>query len=199
MPLIDFGSILPSLESDLDSKEFKLAVEQIHSHFFKLLIRHFRKQGITIADAKILANTVIINLIKSIRRKNFRGQLGDITNYVYGIAKNVYKVFKSTSNQSQFIDFEENTNYIVEPDVYKNLSSKDLTILIDHVLGHVGTQCGQMLNLWMRSYSYEEIANLLGYTIGSIKVKIFRCKQDLKTLIEQSPALQAELKELQYG
>lgn len=195
---IDFHAILDSLESDLQSKKFKLAAEQIHSYFFKSLIQYFKHRGLAVPDAEILANTVIANLIKSIRRKNFNGQVEDLDNYVYGIAKNVYKSIK-TVKQAQLINFEEDVDYTTEPNVYENLLRKDLTVLIDQVLGHIGEQCGQILNLWMRSFSHEEIANLLGFTMGSIKVKIFRCKQNLKTLIEQNPALYSELKELQYG
>jgi RNA polymerase sigma factor (sigma-70 family) len=81
---------------------------------------------------------------------------------------------------------EEETEYLdPQPDALENLEHKERSELVHEALAKLPDPLRQVLILRdLQEYSYEEMAQLLGWRMGTIKSRLFRARKELGQLLK---------------
>lgn len=145
------------------------------------------------SDAEDLVQDTFVALWSKINEDKFRGD-SSLKTYTMGIARNLWldRLRKRSKLSSVPADDVLQTR---EDTALGDLDSK---LERDMVLCHLETalldlsaECQQRLNLcYKEGLDHREIASVIGRSVGSIRVLLFRCRQSLLEILKERFALE---------
>lgn len=154
------------------------------------------KHGGNEEDARDVYHEGIITLDRKIRQGEYEDR-GTIESYLFGICRfiwsNQQRKNKKVDLKDDFTLYDRSTG---ENPLDTMLNNEDQN-LVDSLFSSLGENCSKILSLWKLSYSMNEIAEQMGLPSGdNARKHKFRCYQKLIGLINNSPELAINLKNL---
>lgn len=168
-----------------DKRAFELLVEKYHRRLQRLLSRMVR-------DADEVDDIAQETFIKAYRAlPNFRGDAAFYT-WLYRIGVNTAKNYLVTRKKAMptisdqaFGDDDEPDERLVAQDISTpetELQSKQVAMAVNQVVEALPEELRTAITLReMEGLSYEEIAELMGCPIGTVRSRIFRAREAIAT------------------
>jgi RNA polymerase sigma factor (sigma-70 family) len=164
------------------------AFEQLYrDHFYKVKQMIFKNNG-TVDDAREIFQDTMIILFKKVRDSDFKltVQLGT---YIYAIAHNVWLKKIRDSKHLKMISIVDTDLIEKLPDnldienMHQNYEQQHT--IISEIITKMKKECRDIIDAaFFKKMSGILIAKQLGYTEDFVKVKKYRCMQELKTLVK---------------
>jgi RNA polymerase sigma-70 factor (ECF subfamily) len=124
-------------------------------------------------DAEDLTSEVILKMIKSLRN-----QKGNFLAWVYRIATNTVIDFYRQRSRRHEISLDELKQDIPSPEAPKDILSENR---MKEALSHLTPEQADVITLkFIQEYNNDEIAKIMGKTVGAIKVLQFRALKALR-------------------
>lgn len=164
-----------------DSEAFEEIVKQHERKIYNLAYRYTGSSE----DALDICQETFIKIYRSI--KNFKGE-SSFSTWIYRVASNV--CIDYIRKDKKTISLSDDDNYISETlespngDPEKELSRKELSSEISKSLLQINEDQREIIVLRdIEGYSYEEIAQLLDISEGTVKSRIARGRKKLQTIL----------------
>jgi RNA polymerase sigma factor (sigma-70 family) len=186
---------MSSLENDqLLLSQLKIgdnnAFEQLYrDHYYKVKQMLFKNNG-TDDDAKEVFQDTMLVLFKKVRESDFNltVQLGT---YIYAISHNIWLKKIRDGKLHKMISIVDTDLVNKLPDdvdiesISQNYEQKH--IVISEIITQLKKECRDIIDAaFYKKMSGATIAKILGYTEDFVKVKKYRCMQELKTLVKSN-------------
>lgn len=189
----------------LDKDLSELSDEQLISEFqqnntekaFEILVRRY-KNPLTnfvyryLGDYEACTDVVQETMIKFYRNKDSYKSIAKFSTWIYTIAVNLAKTEYQRRRRRQFFSInsygEENENFEIpdesyRPDIITDSGIKDK--IIQNALQKVSAAYREAVILRdIQELSYEEIAEIMGIEVGTVKSKINRGRAQLQNLLK---------------
>ncbi len=165
-----------------DNKAFELLYRE---HYHKVCAYVLNNQG-NFEDAKEVFQDTMIVLFKKVREDDFvlTVQWGT---YIYAIAHNVWLKKLREDKQMKIVQIEEMKDFVtldIDINLYENQYEQKHNI-VSEVLSSMKHDCREIIDAaFYKKLSGISIATLLGYSEDFVKVKKYRCMQELKNLVK---------------
>jgi RNA polymerase sigma-70 factor, ECF subfamily len=159
-------------------KAFKWIIEEYQDRIFNLCVYMLRSRE----DAQEAAQDVFIKAYRSFNNFTPRASL---YTWLYRISVNTCIDYKR-KYRANFVEDEDAIVQIAssEPSPEKLSESREVTAVIEKVLESLTPDFRAIIVLKeMEGLSYEEIAEVLQITIGTVKSRISRAREELRQLI----------------
>jgi len=187
------GEKLGSVDSDKvlvercqrgDVAAFEMLVLKYQQNIFHL-IYHLTNGSEQVED---LAQDVFLKAFKAI--KGFRGESCFYT-WLYRIAVNTCRNFIKFQRKHQSYDTADDTPTELDDirfhpqDPVHNLETKELFCEIDRAISSLSPEYRTVIILRdVKELSYDEISQVLGCPIGTVRSRLFRARADLKNKLK---------------
>lgn len=150
---------------------------------------HIITKGADRAEANDILHDGMIALDRNIRMGKFRGESG-LEGYLFSICRFLWhNAFRKKMKYAN----EEPEEYQFEPDAETpeiHMLEKEKKELLARTLQLIDDRCRNILTLWKRSYSMEEIASETGLSSAEMAKKYrYRCMKKLTAALENQPQL----------
>jgi RNA polymerase sigma factor (sigma-70 family) len=147
-------------------------------------------------DARDVFHEGIITLDRKIRHNEYEDR-GTIESYLFGVCRfiwsNQQRKNKRVELKEDFTPYDQSTGENPLDTMLNNEGQN----LVATLFSQLGENCSKILSFWKLSYSMNEIAEEMGLPSGdNARKHKFRCYQKLLGLIDNSPELAANLKNL---
>ena len=121
-----------------------------------------------------LFQEILINLWKGF--KNFRGDC-DIKTWIWRVSLN------TCNNQERKKSSVQTVPLLVDIDLYhdEDENSKQIQMLYDRI-NRLDVFDRAIILLWLENMSYQDIANVVGITLSNVTTRLFRIKEQLKSM-----------------
>lgn len=195
------------MNSSLDTMDLAAAIrsggpkrEQALSNLYNVTGLFFKiKQMVTNhggneEDARDVFHEGIITLDRKIRQNEYEDR-GTIESYLFGVCRfiwsNQQRKNKRVELKEDFTPFDRSSG----ENPLDTMLNNEGQHLVATLFGQLGENCSKILTLWKLSYSMNEIAEEMGLPSGdNARKHKFRCYQKLLGLIDNSPELAINLK-----
>lgn len=156
---------------------FEELIEDYGGVIYKVLHTYIRDKN-SVDD---LFQDVFIKIFKNIH--TFREE-SKLSVWIYQIALNTTKNHLRKKFNKDIYELQDYTAS-VEP-VDDDLDNRDLRELLDLYIGELPENWQTVINLYyFQSYSYNEIADITGFPVGTVKTYLYRAKEKLCSLMER--------------
>lgn len=156
---------------DGDYEAFEVLVRRYENFIYTLISGIVRSSE----AAKDLTQEVFLRAYKSIRRFE---QRSSIKTWLYRIAYNTSMAYLSREKKSAERESESNTEQV--DDSYKN---NNIRIYLEKIIGMLKPDYRAVIMLYYYDdLKYEEIADALNCPVGTVKIRLYRAKYELKQL-----------------
>ena len=147
-------------------------------------------------DARDVFHEGIITLDRKIRQDEYEDR-GSIESYLYGVCRfiwsNQQRKNKRVELKDDFTPYDQSTGENPLDTMLNNEGQN----MVATLFSQLGENCSKILSLWKLSYSMNEIAEEMGLPSGdNARKHKFRCYLKLLGLIDNSPELATNLKNL---
>ena len=150
---------------------------------FTEMVKEYRKTIYTVCyffsndkeEVNDLFQEILINLWKGF--KDFRGE-SDIKTWIWRVSLN------TCSNQERKKkSCVQTVPLLVDIDLYhdEDENSKQIQMLYDRI-NRLDVFDRAIILLWLENMSYQEIANVVGITLSNVTTRLFRIKEQLKSM-----------------
>lgn len=180
-----------------DNTARQAALKRIYFSGFGPAKGRILKHGGRSQDVDDAAQEAIIILDNNIRNFQYE-QKASLKNYFAGIC---YWQWRSMRDKTKRIDwageiapFEGEVTQTPEVVMLDEELKKEVRELLEKE--ELGEDCREVLKLFRLSYSRKEIARAFGYSEGYAKLKVFRCMEKLRNILENNPGLRDKLQGL---
>ena len=147
------------------------------------MVKEYRKTIYTVCyffsndkdEVDDLFQEILINLWKGF--KNFRGDC-DIKTWIWRVSLN------TCNNQERKKKSRVQTGpLLVDIDLYhdEDENSKQIQMLYDRI-NRLDVFDRAIILLWLENMSYQDIANVVGITLSNVTTRLFRIKEQLKSM-----------------
>lgn len=164
-----------------DKRAFELLVEKYQRRLYRLLSRMVRDQE----EVEDIAQETFIKAYRAL--PNFRGDAAFYT-WLYRIGVNTAKNYLSSRNKAMptvsdqaLDDDDEPDERLVAQDINtpeSELLSKQIALAVNEAVEALPEELRSAITLReMEGLSYEEIAELMGCPIGTVRSRIFRARE----------------------
>ncbi len=174
-----------------DDKNLIILAQSGNVEAFEKLIEEYQKQIYNLALFKTqdtylaeeITQETLIRIYRNIKKFKFKSSFYTwIYRITYNILNDLTKKFKQTDDISiddiQIEDRHDSEN------IYKELQQKELSEKLRHLISKIPHKFQFVLILSdIENKSYQEIAEILGVNIGTVKSRLFRARKFLKELI----------------
>jgi RNA polymerase sigma factor (sigma-70 family) len=160
------------------------AFEYLYRRYFVIVSTLVRRNGGTGEDAREIFQETMMALFKILRDKADFALSAEWSTFIYAIARNQWMIRLRKSSKNPESYFEDTRQYETIADDF------DETALIAYdakhqriktVLESMKAECRDIIEAaFYKKLPGAEIARLLGYTEAFVKVKKFRCMEELK-------------------
>ncbi len=138
----------------------------------------------------------VFTLDRKIRQDEYEDR-GSIESYLYGVCRfiwsNQLRKNKRVELKEDFTPYDQSTGENPLDTMLNNEGQN----MVATLFSQLGDNCSKILSLWKLSYSMNEIAEEMGLPSGdNARKHKFRCYQKLLGLIDNSPELATNLKNL---
>ncbi len=183
-PIDDHDLVLASQAGDATaiSRLIDLHAEAVQGFIFALLgDKHLVED---------LAQDTFLRAFLAIKKYEFRAPF---RSWLFRIAMNLCrdqlrkrKVRKIMGSFHNPVDEEEIEYIDPQPDALANLEQKERAALVHNALARLPDPLRQVLVLRdLQEFTYEEIAQLLGWRMGTIKSRLFRARKELAHMLKE--------------
>ena len=114
-------------------------------------------------------------------KKGFDPERGKIKNRIYIIARNyAIKELNITGNNSNVSDQNilDNLN-ANNSNPYTILENKEKKYILYKAISKLKTKCQEILNMFLDELSYDDMRELLGISMNTVKMRLYHCKKYL--------------------
>lgn len=160
-----------------DEKAFEVLIDRYGGIVYTILYGYTTDKN-TVDD---IFQDIMIKIYQNIH--SFRGE-SKLSVWIYQIALNtVRNVIKQKSGKTM-VEIEENTVATDnEPD--DAMQTSDTRELLDKAIAALPPAWQSVVQLYyFESFAYDEIAQITGYPIGTVKTYLFRAKEKLRTFLQ---------------
>ena len=150
---------------------------------FTKMIKEYRKTIYTVCyffskdkdEVDDLFQEILINLWKGF--KNFRGDC-DIKTWIWRVSLNTCNNQERKKKSSV-----QTVPLLVDIDLYhdEDENSKQIQMLYDRI-NRLDVFDRAIILLWLENMSYQDIANVVGITLSNVTTRLFRIKEQLKSM-----------------
>lgn len=123
--------------------------------------------------------------LKALNSRGLYSDSGSIKSWLYTIMFNLFLNCRRHSSREEelFFDFQipSTSGFMGEIDSEEVLSATDFK----RIMNLLSVDNRLLFSLYLRGYRYDEIATRLKMPLGTVKVKIFRIKQELRSYKKQ--------------
>ncbi|HDS03249.1 MAG TPA: sigma-70 family RNA polymerase sigma factor [Firmicutes bacterium] len=156
---------------------FEELIEDYGGVIYKVLHTYIKDKN-TVDD---LFQDVFIKIFKNVH--TFREE-SKLSVWIYQIALNTTKNHLRKKYNKDIYELQEYTAS-VDP-VDEDLDNKDLRALLETYISGLPENWQTVINLYyFHSYSYNEIADITGFPVGTVKTYLYRAKDKLCSLMEK--------------
>lgn len=149
-------------------------------------------QGGTVEDGEDVFQETVILFDRNIRQGRFKGE-SSLQTYFFGISK--WYWVTERRKQKTFTELNDAHESFDEDIDFQLIEAENREILTS-ILSKIGEKCKALL-LLTGIATHKEIAEIKGYSSGEIaKKEVYRCRERLRSLIEQEPHLNTILKSI---
>ncbi len=170
-------------------REEKLwAFEAVYQSSFKMVRNNILKNSGTEEDARDVFQDMFIILIDKIRSKTLHlTPQSKLSTFVFGITRNLWLNRIRKAGKLTIVNQEDNTVDYVAEDEFELLQKRideDRFELIEKAFLTMGEECRKIIEMfYYQKMKTKDIATLLSYTEGFIRIKKMRCMKELKKKI----------------
>jgi RNA polymerase sigma factor (sigma-70 family) len=150
-------------------------------------------QGGTAEDGEDVFQETVILFDRNIRQEKFRGD-SSLKTYFFAISK--WYWLTERRKRKDFIELDAHQYENLEEGIELQIIKTEDRDLLHSVLAQIGEKCKELL-LLTGIASHKEIAEIKAYSSGDMaKKEVYRCREKLRNLIDQHPALNLVLKSI---
>lgn len=183
--IFKIGSVISDNELMLKVKSGDIdRLGLIYERYSKPLYGYFMNLTNRTDISEDLVQNVFLRILKY--RKKYIGN-GNFNIWIYKIAHNIFIDFIKKKKRIEFSEnMNEWANVINEPAFDENLSRNEEIETLKSALMKLPGKQREILTLSRyRELKYKEIAEILGCSEGTVKVRIFRALNELKTIYKK--------------
>ena len=159
----------------------------LESGWYGLALKHIIDSGLDKAEAEYIIQESLIVFDRNIRREVFSGQ-SSLRTYFLAIVKMVTFKERRKKNANVVVDPETLNEYIENIGESKE-EETDMKQAMEYIISKIDPNCAHILSLYSQGFSHEEIAKEQNKPINMIRVQLSRCREKLKKIILNDPAL----------
>lgn len=158
---------------------FEKLIEEYQKQIYNLAL--FKTQDTYLAEE--ITQETIIKIYRNIRKFKFKSSFYTwIYRITYNILNDLTKKFKQTADLS--IDDIQIEDHHDPDNIDKELQQKELSEKLRYLISKIPHKFQFVLILSdIENKSYQEIAEILGVSIGTVKSRLFRARKFLKDII----------------
>ena len=160
------------------------AYQALYETGFPIIKKFVISDGGSISDAEDVFTDAVFTLYKYLNKGDFRTTI-QINNFLYVFAKRIWsKKLRKSMKASPLEEMDElaSTGTI---DLFE-LHSDDRIEIIEESLNELGEQCKVlMLQYYYEGKKIKEIAENENTTFASVKIRLFRCRQKLRSIVQK--------------
>lgn len=177
--------------------DLKLERNEAFEHLYRRSYRAIEKMVMSNSgsqdEAKDIFQDGVIGLLKLIRKPEFELK-AHITTLMYSICRNLWlkKLRDSRGKEFKILDDEEQNIVAVDLESEIDPLEEDgkFEALRDQ-LDSIGDICKKViLYFYYQKLSHKEIAELMGYTAGYVRVRLCRCMNSLRKAMKNDPRIE---------
>ena len=162
--------------------------ESLYKNYFSLVEQLVRKNQGSKEEAKELFQETMIVLFKNVRDNKIDNKAVNIGTYIYAIARNLWlNVLKSKKKDDhiQFLDeIEVGQNVYDEISIDEHLENSHQLEKVKLALEKIKDDCKEIImDSYYKKLTLTTIASKMGYSEAFVKVKKYRCMEQLKKLV----------------
>lgn len=188
-------SIVKALEAG--GAEENRALEKIYRAGLPGVIQFITQNQGSEEEARDIFQDAVIVFYEQVKAQKFRGE-SQIRVYLYQISRNMWL----NRLKRKGVEMKYEQEQAREPGIQAFQDSQEKeperSTLVNTLLEKLGEQCRTILRyaLYYR-YPMEEIRHLMGFKNEQVaRNKHYKCKKELRQLVDQDPELKAKIREL---
>ncbi|MDX2247514.1 MAG: sigma-70 family RNA polymerase sigma factor [Bacteroidia bacterium] len=147
------------------------------------------------SEAEDIFHETLVILVENVLDGRFSGK-SSLATYLWAIAHNLClrRHARSARDERYVNHFSGNETHATNPEI--DYIDEQLRDSVEQMLEKLPPQCREILRLWMRKYSMQEIAEQLNYENAVVVRNVkSRCLKKIAGLIGNDPALREVLEE----
>jgi len=176
------------------------ALTMLYKQNKKIIVNHILKNSGTREAACDLFQDALIIFCEQVRNDKFvLHENTKISTYIFMIAKRLW--INELKRKGLYLKYENtlsNENDLMPETPLNRVLTEERQNIINQLMEQLGEDCKQILLMTIyEGLSMTEVAEKMGYkNVDVAKNKKYKCKERLKTLVENSPQLSTKLKEI---
>ena len=164
------------------------AFRRFYERFFEKVYKYAYRKVKNRSDAEDITEETFFKALKGF--KNFEERFeGGLDVWMYTIERNVVKDYFRKQTGFSMLPFEERWNMMLNPpidDPYITAERAEINEIISTALNDLPEQYKEIIELrFFKNKSLKEIANIMGKSVGAIKVLQFRAIQKLRIIVKE--------------
>ncbi len=164
------------------------AFKEFYERFFEKVYKYAYRKVKNRSDAEDITEETFLKALKGFRNFEERFE-GGLDVWMYTIERNVVRDYFRKQTGFSVLPFEERWNIILNPpidDPYVTAEREEIKEIINTSLGDLPEQYREVIELrFFKNMSLKEIANVMGKSVGAVKVLQFRAIQKLRNIVKE--------------
>lgn len=161
-----------------------------------LIVKVIKNHKGNFEDAQDVLQDGISQFVMNIRNNKYKAK-SSLSTYLTGICKNLwFNIFRKKETAEKYknnLTLTEESNDSPETTTFY----KEQSILLSSILGKLGQDCKNILELWSLGYSMKEIAMRTKYANDNVVAKKkYQCQKKLTLFLKERPDIIKQLKEI---
>ncbi len=121
----------------------------------------------------------------------FKGESKVIT-WIYGIARNI--TMSELRKRFKLKEIELNENFVSSDDPFLKYAGNELKFLLKQAINELPFKYKEILDLvFFHGLKYEEISQILGIPVNTVKTRVFNAKKKLKEILNKKGVRQEDV------
>lgn len=183
MSELDNDTLLVKLAKNGDQAAFTTLVERHQGKLYRLVLKYVHCP----TEARDLTQEALLQAYRCLSsfQENSR-----FSTWLSGIALNLARNFVNRSPKGDFVEYEENCAHLAEESTLCDpVHNHERSVFLDALSQSIDALPGEMREyivlIGLEGCSYEEIAEMLGVPLGTVKSKVSRARQRLRESMKQ--------------
>lgn len=168
-------------------KEEVWAFEHLYRSYYRMVAHYVNQNNGNNEDAKDAFQDTIVALLKAINKPEFQLQKGTkLGTFIYAIARRIWLMkLREKRIVSRNLEHLEDKLVYDDSGIEEKKVFEQKHLLLAKILKKIGKECRQLLDAYyFKKIPLNEVARLLGYTDGFVRVKKNRCMNEFRKKIK---------------
>ena len=165
-----------------DSKSFAILVDRYKDLVFTLALRMVKNRE----EAEEVSQDTFLKVFKSLNK--FKGD-SKFSTWIYRVGYNTcLDRIKKNKRAQRTVAIDEFTEHQIKTldNALDNMEMEERKLAIQHCLQLLPSEDGYLITLYyFEELSLEEISKIIDITVNNVKVKLFRSRKKLATILKQ--------------